>query len=82
MIRSITQIWSITANGEATELLSWFHGTAKFVKLIPSPVVDQTKQDPFAHRRPLAAICDGSSSNSQQFCTINFLSLRGGDIVS
>ncbi|XP_065206223.1 breast carcinoma-amplified sequence 3 homolog isoform X2 [Planococcus citri] len=75
------QIWSITANGEATELLSWFHGTTRFVKLIPSPATDQTKQDPFAHRRPLAAVCESVSPTVQQFCTINFLSLRGGDVV-
>lgn len=74
-------MWSISANGEAVELLSWFHGAAKFLKLIPSPLADQNqKQDPFAHRRPLAAICDGASS--AQFCSINFLSLRGGDVVS
>ncbi len=76
-----SQIWSISPNGEATELLSWFHGTAKFLKLLPSPLADQNqKQDPFTHRRPLAAICDGASSS--QFCSINFLSLRGGDVVS
>lgn len=58
----------------------WFHGAAKFLKLIPSPLADQNqKQDPFAHRRPLAAICDGASC--AQFCSINFLSLRGGDVV-
>jgi hypothetical protein len=75
------QVWSISSNGEATELLSWFHGAAKFLKLIPSPSVNQNqKQDPFAHKRPLAAICDGGSS--AQFCSINFLSLRGGDTVS
>lgn len=75
------QVWSISSNGEATELLSLFHGAAKFLKLIPSPLINQNqKQDPFAHKRPLAAICDGGST--AQFCCINFLSLRGGDIVS
>ncbi|CAK9133547.1 unnamed protein product, partial [Ilex paraguariensis] len=73
-------VWGVSVNGEATELLSWFHGTAKFFKLLPSPLTDQNqKQDPFAHRRPLAAICDGASS--ALFCSINFLSLRGGEIV-
>lgn len=84
------QIWSIPANGEATEVLSWRHGIVRTLKLLPSPIGsnvegESTEEhvDLFAHKRPLMAICDSSQTGTAgpQFCSMNIVSLRDGDSV-
>ncbi|XP_050526524.1 breast carcinoma-amplified sequence 3 homolog isoform X2 [Daktulosphaira vitifoliae] len=75
------QVWYIGANGEAYEVLSWSQGVVKILKFIPSPILDlKFRQDPFAHKRPLIALCDGSGPGPQ-FCSISFVSLTCGDVV-
>lgn len=85
------QIWSIPANGEATEVLSWRHGIVRTLKLLPSPIGSNVEGestdehvDLFAHKRPLMAICDSSQTGTAgpQFCSMNIVSLRDGDSVS
>lgn len=83
-------MWSIPANGEATEVLSWRHGIVRCIKLLPTPIADNTgdssneSNDLYAHKRPLIAICESSqvSSAGPQFCTMNIISLRDGESVS
>lgn len=74
-------MWYIGANGEAYEVLSWSQGIVKILKFIPSPLAElKFRQDPFAHKRPLIALCD-SSGPGPQFCSVNFISLTCGDVV-
>lgn len=74
-------MWYIGANGEAYEVLSWSQGIVKVLKFIPSPLPElKFRQDPFAHKRPLIALCD-SSGPGPQFCSVNFISLTCGDVV-
>lgn len=84
--RNGIQVWSIPANGEAVEVLSWRHGIVRTLKLLPTPFDNENNQadDLYAHKRPLMAICDSSQtgSNGPQFCSMNILSLRDGDNVS
>lgn len=86
------QIWSIPANGEATEVLSWRHGIVRCLKILPTPIssyvadcnASEPSDDMYAQKRPLMAICESAhvSSAGPQFCTMNILSLRDGDSVS
>jgi len=74
-------VWYIGANGEAYEVLSWSQGIVKILKCIPSPLPEfKFRQDPFAHKRPLIALCD-SSGSGPQFCSVSFISLTCGDVV-
>ncbi|KAL4104631.1 hypothetical protein QTP88_019924 [Uroleucon formosanum] len=75
------QVWFIGANGEAYEVLSWSQGVVKILKFIPSPLPElKFRQDPFAHKRPLIALCDNSGAGPQ-FCSVSFISLTCGDVV-
>ncbi|CAG9819698.1 unnamed protein product [Phaedon cochleariae] len=75
------QVWAIPANGEATEILSWRHGSARIIKFLPTPfVVGNNKRDIFASKRPMIGICD-SSSTGPQFSSLNFISLKTGEQV-
>lgn len=86
------QIWSIPANGEATEVLSWRHGIVRCLKLLPTPIASyvgydsatESTDDLYAQKRPLMAISESSqmTSTGPQFCTMNIISLRDGDSVS
>lgn len=74
-------MWYIGANGEAYETLSWSQGVVKVLKFIPSPLPElKFRQDPFAHKRPLIALCDNSGPGPQ-FCSVSFISLTCGDVV-
>ncbi|XP_042899479.1 BCAS3 microtubule associated cell migration factor isoform X2 [Parasteatoda tepidariorum] len=74
------QIWCIPASGEAQEVLSWREGPVKFLKLLSSPESAPSLKDRFVANRPLVAICD-STSAGEQFCSLNFISLKSGDRV-
>lgn len=78
------QCWAVPANGEAVEVLSWRHGSVRTLRILPHPLADNTGdstsvEDRFAHQRPLVAICDASAASTAPFCSLNFVSLRGGD---
>lgn len=74
-------MWYIGANGEAYETLSWSQGVVKVLKFIPTPLPElKFRQDPFAHKRPLIALCDNSGAGPQ-FCSVSFISLTCGDVV-
>lgn len=74
-------MWYIGANGEAYEVLSWSQGVVKILKFIPSPLPElKFRQDPFAHKRPLIALCDNSGAGPQ-YCSVSFISLTCGDVV-
>lgn len=80
------QLWAVPANGEATEVLSWRHGVVRTLKLLPLPIVGDVaneSSDLYTHKRPLIAICDSSQTGSTgpQFCSMNIISLRDGDLV-
>lgn len=78
------QCWAVPANGEAVEVLSWRHGSVRTLRILPHPLTDNTGdstavEDRFANQRPLVAICDASAASTAPFCTLNFVSLRGGE---
>lgn len=71
------QIWHITHQGEALEVLSLRQGPISFVRALPQP---PPKEDAFTAKRPLVALCD-SFSAGQPFCGVKFVSLKSGDEV-
>uniref|UniRef100_A0A182PWI6 BCAS3 WD40 domain-containing protein n=1 Tax=Anopheles epiroticus TaxID=199890 RepID=A0A182PWI6_9DIPT len=91
------QAWLIPANGEAVEVLSWRHGSVKCLRVLPTPSSTDREavsepSDQFILKRPLIALCDSglsgsnpsvhlASSNSFQYCAVNFISLKDGGIV-
>ncbi|XP_041348624.1 breast carcinoma-amplified sequence 3-like [Gigantopelta aegis] len=74
------QIWHITHNGEAQEVLSLRQGPIRVLKILPTPTPVFTEADSFVDKRPLVAVCD-SSSAGQPFCSVKFISLKSGDEV-
>lgn len=86
------QVWAIPANGEAFEVLSWRHGSVKALRILPTPLscdieIANDSIDQFAHKRPLMAICDSSttgisgSTGAPSYCTVNFVALKTKDLV-
>ncbi|KDR16621.1 Breast carcinoma-amplified sequence 3-like protein [Zootermopsis nevadensis] len=75
------QVWAIPACGEATEVLSWRQGVVRTLRILPTPGTDASTPDAFSHKRPLVAMCDCAGGPSPQFCSLSFISLRGGDQV-
>ncbi|KRT82130.1 hypothetical protein AMK59_4807, partial [Oryctes borbonicus] len=75
------QVWSIPANGEASELFSWKHGSVRVLKLLPAPFrIGQLSVDNYASKRPLIALCDNNTP-SPHFCSLSFLSLKTSEQV-
>ncbi|XP_075212533.1 BCAS3 microtubule associated cell migration factor-like [Lycorma delicatula] len=76
------QVWSLPASGEAVEVLSWNQRVVKTLRFLPAPESQKSSlhSDPFAHKRPLVAIVDNTGSGPH-FCSVNFISLHGGDQV-
>ncbi|XP_053600279.1 uncharacterized protein LOC128669452 isoform X2 [Plodia interpunctella] len=70
------QVWLIPPSGDAQEVLSWRQGTVKVLRILPSP----QHGDCFASKRPLIALCD-SASPGPSFCSLSFISIRGGEQV-
>ncbi|CAK1551589.1 unnamed protein product [Leptosia nina] len=70
------QVWLIPPNGEAQEVLSWRQGTVRVLRILPTP----QNGDCFASKRPLIALCD-SASPGPPFCSLSFISIRGGEQV-
>lgn len=74
------KVWSIPANGEASELFSWKHGSVRVLKLLPTPFrIGQLSIDAYASKRPLIALCDNTPS--PHFCSLSFLSLKTNEQV-
>lgn len=73
------QVWCISANGEAQEVLSWRQGPVRALNILPAPD-SSCGNDTFASKRPLVALCD-SSSPGQQFCSVSIVSLKTMDQV-
>ncbi|XP_075972634.1 uncharacterized protein LOC142974285 [Anticarsia gemmatalis] len=70
------QVWLIPPTGEAQEVLSWRQGTVRVLRILPTP----QHGDCFASKRPLIALCD-SASPGPSFCSLSFISIRGGEQV-
>ncbi|CAH4036543.1 uncharacterized protein LOC123711094 isoform X2 [Pieris brassicae] len=70
------QVWLIPPNGEAQEVLSWRQGTVRVLRILPTP----QNGDCFSSKRPLIALCD-SASPGPVFCSLSFISIRGGEQV-
>ncbi|KPJ10524.1 Breast carcinoma-amplified sequence 3-like [Papilio machaon] len=70
------QVWLIPNSGEAQEVLSWRQGTVRVLRILPTP----QHGDCFASKRPLIALCD-SASPGPTFCSLSFISIRGGEQV-
>ncbi|KAM3967986.1 breast carcinoma-amplified sequence 3 homolog isoform 2-T2 [Aphomia sociella] len=70
------QVWLIPPSGEAQEVLSWRQGTVRVLRILPTP----QHGDCFASKRPLIALCD-SASPGPTFCSLSFISIRGGEQV-
>ncbi|CAB3229231.1 unnamed protein product [Arctia plantaginis] len=70
------QCWLIPPSGEAQEVLSWRQGTVRVLRILPTP----QHGDCFASKRPLIALCD-SASPGPTFCSLSFISIRGGEQV-
>ncbi|PSN43844.1 Breast carcinoma-amplified sequence 3, partial [Blattella germanica] len=77
----LSKVWAVPASGEATEVLSWRQGVVRTLRILPTPGTDSNVPDAFAHKRPLVAMCDSAGGPSPQFCSLTFISLRGGDQV-
>lgn len=87
------QVWAIPANGEAIEVMSWKHGVVKIMRILPTPFLSSNNEltndllDQFIHKRPLIALVGDSptpnqlSNANQQFNSVNFVSLKDGDIA-
>lgn len=73
------QVWCVSANGEAQEVLSWRQGPVRALNILPAPD-SSCGNDSFASKRPLVALCD-SSSPGQQFCSVSIVSLKTMDQV-
>lgn len=71
------QVWLINPTGEAQEVLSWRQGQVRVLRILPTP----QHGDCFASKRPLIALCD-SASPGPPFCSLSFISIRGGEQVS
>lgn len=50
------------------------------LRILPSPLKDEKRSDPYESKRPMVAICD-SASPGPQFSNISFVSLKTGDQV-
>jgi len=75
-------MWAIPANGEAVEVLSWRHGNVKCLRILPTPINDENEMDQYAYKRPLMALCDNTvQGQSQQYCSINIVSLKHNEQV-
>lgn len=76
------QVWAIPATGEATEILSWRHGSVRVLKILPAPYHggSSNNEDIFKLKRPLIALSDNSTP-SPHFSSVNFLSLKTGEQV-
>jgi hypothetical protein len=75
------QIWLVSANGEAQEVLSWKQGSVKTLRVLPSPEENCFGfPDNFAHCRPLIALAD-STGPGTAFTTATFISLKTGEQV-
>ncbi|XP_068628128.1 breast carcinoma-amplified sequence 3 homolog isoform X2 [Battus philenor] len=70
------QVWLIPNSGDAQEVLSWRQGTVRVLRILPTP----QHGDCFASKRPLIALCD-SASPGPSFCSLSFISIRGGEQV-
>ncbi|KAJ8726792.1 hypothetical protein PYW08_015189 [Mythimna loreyi] len=70
------QVWLIPPTGEAQEVLSWRQGTVRVLRILPTP----QHGDCFASKRPLIALCD-SVSPGPSFCSLSFISIKGGEQV-
>ncbi|XP_050341979.1 uncharacterized protein LOC126768116 isoform X2 [Nymphalis io] len=70
------QVWLIPPTGEAQEVLSWRQGTVRVLRILPTP----QHGDCFASKRPLIALCD-SACPGPAFCSLSFISIRGGEQV-
>ncbi|XP_073967662.1 LOW QUALITY PROTEIN: uncharacterized protein [Choristoneura fumiferana] len=70
------QVWLVPPSGEAQEVLSWRQGTVRVLRILPTP----QHGDCFASKRPLLALCD-SASPGPSFCSLSFISIRGGEQV-
>ncbi|XP_017773235.1 PREDICTED: breast carcinoma-amplified sequence 3 homolog isoform X2 [Nicrophorus vespilloides] len=75
------QIWAIQANGEATEILSWRHGSVRVLRILPCPYrVGYNVVDSYNSKRPLIALCDTVTPGSD-YCSLSFISLRTAEQV-
>ncbi|XP_060579314.1 BCAS3 microtubule associated cell migration factor-like [Ruditapes philippinarum] len=74
------QIWHVTPNGEAQEVLSMRQGPVRICRILPNPDPVLGNGDSFSHKRPLIVMCD-SSSAGQPYCGVKFVSLKTGDEV-
>ncbi|GBP48283.1 Breast carcinoma-amplified sequence 3 homolog [Eumeta japonica] len=68
------QVWVIPPNGEAQEVLSWRQGSVRVLRILPTPQYG----DSFVAKRPLIALCD-SAGPGPTFCSLSFISVRGGE---
>uniref|UniRef100_U5ES95 Putative breast carcinoma amplified sequence n=1 Tax=Corethrella appendiculata TaxID=1370023 RepID=U5ES95_9DIPT len=84
------QAWVIPANGEAIEVLSWRHGNVRCLRVLPTPTTNDGElanepHDQYTNKRPIIALCDSGSSsgvaNNQQYCSVNFVSLKDSDTI-
>ncbi|XP_055684455.1 breast carcinoma-amplified sequence 3 homolog [Lutzomyia longipalpis] len=83
------QMWAIPATGEAVEVLSWRHGSVKCLRVLPTPIPDDSDMadvpcDQFASKRPIMALCDSPQAptgGGTAYCSVTFVSLADGDVV-
>ncbi|KAG8234132.1 hypothetical protein J437_LFUL007498 [Ladona fulva] len=76
------QVWVVAGeDGQAREVLSWRQGMVRTLRILPSPECPPgASPDAFPSRRPLVALCD-SAAPGPPFCSVSFISLRGGEQI-
>lgn len=74
------QIWHVTPNGEAQEIMSVRQGPVRILRVLPNPDPVLGYQDSYSSKRPLVVMCD-SSSAGKPYCGAKFVSLKTGDEV-
>jgi len=75
------QVWLIPGSGDASLVLSWFHGQVKILRVLPTPELSYGSIDPFKQSRPLVALCD-SAGPGPAFMSASFVSLKTGEQVN
>ena len=59
-----TMFFFTQVSGEAQEVLSLRQCPIRFLQVLPTPHTAHDKQDAFALKRPLAAVCDAARYNT------------------
>lgn len=75
------QMWAISLDGEAQEVLSWKRPSVRLFQLLPTPISPAGREpgkDEFRDVRPIAVLVEGATTGPNH---LTFVSLRSGEIL-